>query len=174
MDSNDGGGYDNPSEAYADVTTIIQERLSCIGPGFRVGVNCSGFGDPCLDCTGVREMDWDMREAHTPATPSGFIDPNCGGGDGTCGRQVHCESTVPSETIYDLATRDLPAMGLDLASAWELTEKLWWGSREGSGGPVYNCSLPNSDSCGAGSWYVPSASSMSIRGRWVWPTRIRG
>ncbi|MDQ7088146.1 MAG: hypothetical protein Q9Q13_09945 [Acidobacteriota bacterium] len=154
MDDNDGGGFDNPSEAYADVVAIFWSHDSCIGPGFYVdGRTCSGFGDTCLDCTGVREMDWARRQAGEPATPAGFVDPRCGSGDGPCGRQVHCESHPISESIFDLATRDLPAMGLDPASAWQLAEKLWYETRTGSGGDIYNCSLPDSDSCGSSSWY---------------------
>ena len=154
IDQMDGGGYDNPSEAYADVVAIIQERLSCVGRGFRPGQNCSGYGDTCLDCTGIREMDWDKRVSHTPATPANFIQPNCGGGSGACGREVHCESYPPSEAVFDLAFRDLPAMGLDSETSWQLTEKLFYVSREGSGGPIYTCSLPNSDGCAAGSWFM--------------------
>ncbi|UCF66723.1 MAG: hypothetical protein JSV80_13175 [Acidobacteriota bacterium] len=153
MDQYDGGGYDNSSESYADVAAIFNSHESCIGRGFRPGVNCSGFGDACLDCTGVREMDWDKRAAHTPATPSGFNDVYCDSGSGPCGKQVHCESHVPSESVFDLATRDLPAMGIDADSAWQIAERLWYLSRDGSGGDIYNCSLPDSDSCGSGSWF---------------------
>ncbi len=154
MDFNDGGGGDNPSEAYADVAAIIQERRSCVGRGFRPGVNCSGYGDTCLNCTGIRDMDWDQRISHTPATPTSFVDPNCGGGGGPCGREVHCESYPPSEAIFDLAARDLPAAGLDSQSSWQLAERLFWSSRQGSGGDVYNCTIPNSDGCGAGTWFT--------------------
>jgi fibronectin type 3 domain-containing protein len=66
---------------------------------------------------------------------------------------VHCESYVTSESIYDLAVRDLPASGLDAASSWQLAERLWYASRPGSGGPIYNCALPTGDSCNVGSWY---------------------
>ncbi len=152
-DQNDGGGYDNPSEAYGDVTAIFEARESCVGHGFRPGVNCSGYGDTCLSCTGIRDMDWDARTAHTPATPSGFLTSNCGGGGGACGKEVHCESYVPSEAMFDLATRDLPAMGIDADTAWQIAENLWYRSRPGSGGDVYNCALPSSDSCSTASWY---------------------
>jgi len=154
MDQNDGGGYDNPSEAYADVVAILQSRESCVGRGFFIdGSTCSGYGDSCLTCTGIREMDWDARQAHTPATPANFTQPNCGGGGGPCGREVHCESYVPSESMYDLAARDLPAMGVDADTAWQHTERLFYTSRAGSGGNVINCSLPNADSCNTGSWF---------------------
>ncbi|RMG47334.1 MAG: hypothetical protein D6718_03835 [Acidobacteria bacterium] len=153
LDSNDGGGMDNPSEAYADVVAIFESRESCIGRGFYINGTCSGYGDPCLECTGIREMDWDKRQSHTPATPAGFTANNCGGGGGPCGKEVHCESYVPSEAIWDLATRDLPASGLDPDTSWQIAEKLWYMSRDGSGGNVENCSLPDSDGCGVDNWF---------------------
>jgi hypothetical protein len=154
IDENDGGGFDNTSEAYADVVAILQERVSCIGRGFYLSGTCGGYGDSCLTCSGIREHDWAARAANTPATPATFTDPNCGGGSGPCGRSVHCESYVASEAIFDLATRDLPAAGLDTESAWQLAERLWYQSRLGSGGAIFNCSLPNSDGCGAGNWFM--------------------
>ncbi|MDQ7008002.1 MAG: hypothetical protein Q9Q40_12290 [Acidobacteriota bacterium] len=154
FDQNDGGGYDNPSEAYADVVAIFESRESCVGRGFYAdGRTCSGYGDNCLTCTGIRDMDWAAREANTPATPTNFTGDRCGGGGGPCGKEVHCESYVISEAIYDLATRDLPAAGWDEASAWQIAEYLWYSSRDGSTGDVYNCSLPDADSCGTGTWY---------------------
>ncbi len=154
LDQNDGGGYDNPSEAYADVVAIIQERRSCVGRGFFAGGNCSGYGDSCLACSGIRDMDWDQRVRHTPATPANFTQTNCGGGGGPCGREVHCESYVPSESIFDLGFRDLPTSGLDSDSSWQLTEKLFYKSRQGSGGNAFNCSLPSSDGCSVSSWFT--------------------
>jgi hypothetical protein len=153
LDQNDGGGYDNTSEAYADVIAILSDRASCVGRGFFESGTCSGYGDTCLTCTGIRDMDFAARQANTPATPANFTGPRCGGGSGPCGKETHCESYPPSEAIYDLATRDLPAAGLDPISAWQLTEKLFMKSRQGSGGPIFNCSLPNSDGCNAGGWY---------------------
>jgi hypothetical protein len=153
LDENDGGGYDNPSEAYADVTAIMATHVSCIGRGFRPSANCGGNGDPCLSCTGVREQDWDKHASHTPATPAGFLANYCPGGGGPCGKEVHCEAHVGAEAMWDLAVRDLPAMGLDQATAWNLADKLWYKSRLGSGGNAYNCSLPFSDGCSVGSWF---------------------
>jgi len=154
LDDNDGGGFDNTSEAYADVVAIFWSHDGCIGPGFFVdGRTCSGYGDTCLECTGVRDMDWSRRQSGQPATPAGFVDPRCGSGGGPCGRETHCESYPISEAIFDLATIDLPAMGLDQATAWQIAEKLWYETRAGSGGDIYTCSLPDSDSCASSSWY---------------------
>ncbi|MCP3982126.1 MAG: hypothetical protein GY716_22700 [bacterium] len=153
-DHNDGGGPDNTSEAYADVAAILAARHSCVGRGMITdGGTCTGHGDTCLTCTGFRDHDWAARLANTPATPQGFVQNYCGGGGGPCGGQVHCESYPISESIYDLATRDLPASGMDIDSAWQLVERLWYSTRPGSGGDIYTCALPSSDSCAAGSWY---------------------
>jgi subtilisin-like proprotein convertase family protein len=153
MDANDGGGMDNPSEAYADITAFMSTHVSCIGRGVYQASNCSGYGDACLNCTGVRDQDWAQRVSNTPATPAGFLTTHCDGGSGPCGKEVHCESYVGAETLWDLAVRDLPASGLDLASSWQLADKLWYKSRLGSGGAAYNCALPNSDGCSATSWF---------------------
>ncbi|NJN64619.1 MAG: hypothetical protein HC882_06885, partial [Acidobacteria bacterium] len=154
FDQNDGGGYDATSEAYADTVAMFETRESCVGRGFYAdGRTCSAYGDTCATCTGIRDHDWTKRQSNTPATPTNFTQPRCGGGSGPCGRQVHCEAYVIVESMFDLATRDLPAMGMDQDTAWQLAERLWYESRQGSGGPIYNCSLPNADSCGTTGWY---------------------
>jgi hypothetical protein len=60
---------------------------------------------------------------------------------------------VPSEAIYDLAARDLPASGMDPDSSWQLAERLFYQSRQGSGGNAFNCGVP-SDGCTVTSWYA--------------------
>jgi subtilisin-like proprotein convertase family protein len=57
------------------------------------------------------------------------------------------------EILYDLATRDLPAAGLDQASAWQLAERLWYETRPGSGGVAYSCLRGNANSCGSSTWF---------------------
>jgi trimeric autotransporter adhesin len=153
LDQNDGGDFDNPSESYADVTSMMATHVSCVGRGFYKSGVCSGYGDTCLNCTGIRDQDWDKHQSHTPATPAGYVLNHCPGGDGPCGGEVHCEAHVSAEAMWDLAARDLPAMGLDPASAWQLADKLWYKSRLGSGGDAYNCALPDSDGCSANSWF---------------------
>ena len=153
LDTNDGGGGDNPSEAYADVVAFLSTHVSCVGRGFNMAANCTGYGDTCLSCTGIRDVDYAAHASNTPATPSGFLATNCSGGSGPCGKEVHCEGYVGAETMWDLAVRDLPATGLDPASSWQLADKLWYKSRLGSGGNAYNCALPNSDGCSATSWF---------------------
>jgi hypothetical protein len=153
LDQNDGGNYDNPTEGYADVQAIVDARLSCVGPGFFESGTCSDYGDNCINCTGIREQDWDKRNAHTPATPDNWSTNRCGGGDDPCGKEGHCGGHIVAEAIWDLAARDLPASGMDQASAWQLVDRLWFQSRVGSGGNAYNCALPNSDGCGTNSWF---------------------
>ncbi len=157
IDQNDGGGYDSPSEAYSDIVAFMQTHVSCVGRGFFADdSNCGGYGDACLNCSGIRDQDWDMHQSHTPATPQGFLKTYCGGGGGPCGKEEHCESYVAAETIWDLAVRDLPALGLDSRTAWQLADKLWYESRNGSGGNAYNCNMSQntSDGCGAGTWFT--------------------
>jgi subtilisin-like proprotein convertase family protein len=176
MDSNDGGGTDNPGEAYGDITAMMSTHVSCIGRGFEPGTNCSGYGDACLNCTGIRDQDWDQHASHQPFATSGHCSITtattcvsnagcpagqtctpgawqCSSGGGPCSKEVHCEGYTAAETLWDLATRDLPAAGFDLATSWQIADKLWYKSRLGSGGNAYNCALPNSDGCAATSWF---------------------
>jgi subtilisin-like proprotein convertase family protein len=154
-DQNDGGGYDNTSEAYGDLVAMLATRESCFFRGFFAdGGVCSGYGDTCLSCTGFRDFDYEARVSSTPATPQGFVASYCGTeGTGPCGGEVHCEAYPIGEAMYDLAVRDLPAAGMDLDSAWQLVERLWYSTRQGSSGSIYTCALPASDSCAVGSWY---------------------
>lgn len=157
-DQNDGGGVDKPSEAYSDIVNVIVTRDSCQGNGtLNDGSTCNGEGDPCLICTGFREFDWNQRQSHTPATPANWAYARCPNDfssfAGPCRKEPHCESYVSSEAIYDLATRDLPATGMDQDTAWQLVDRLWFATRPGSGGNAYTCSTVSSNSCGVTSWY---------------------
>jgi len=152
MDENDGGGFDNPSEAYGDINEFLYDRTSCIGRGFYQSGTCGGYGNPCLTCNGIRDMNWAARQNNTPASPAAFI-PTCPGGSGPCGKEEHCEGYLAGETIWDLATRDLPTSGLNADTSWQLTDRLWWQSRNGSGGNAYACSGTTGNSCSATSWF---------------------
>ncbi len=159
-DDNDGGGADRPSEAYSDIVAILTTHDSCVGRGlYKDGTMCGpqgGYGDTCLNCTGIRDMDWNARASKTPATPTNFASVRCetdySAWGGPCRREPHCESYVVSEAMFDLATRDLPASGMDQDSAWQVVERLWYQTRPGSGGEAYTC-VPSSNSCGSTSWY---------------------
>lgn len=152
IDQNDGTPLENTSEAYADVNAVVVLHNSCVGPGFWLS-NCTGYGDACIACTGLREVDFARHASNTPATVSNFTQVRCGGGGGPCGREVHCEAHVATEAIWDFANRDLPSPGS--SSAWAVLERLWFLSRSSSTtgfsctpGPTFT-----SNGCNAGSWW---------------------
>lgn len=130
-DTNDGsGGITPPLETYADWTAIIQTHNSCIGAGVFIGNNCSGYGDACTDCTGIRDCDYAKHAANTPWTSANHGSTwNCttGSYNGPCGWEDHCESGISSQALWDFVHRDLVTeCGMDLASAWMLEDRLWF------------------------------------------------
>ncbi|HSS76830.1 MAG TPA: hypothetical protein VLV54_08790, partial [Thermoanaerobaculia bacterium] len=153
IDQNDGTGTATDGatgESYGDTTALIALHDSCLGEGF-LSSNCSGYGDACTACTGVRDADWNKHASHTAATPDNFIRvhcPNGSGGTGPCGKEVHCESYVPTETMWDLAARDLPSPGTGVA--WTILDRLWYLSRN---------TATKSFSCTAGSTYTSNGCS---------------
>jgi hypothetical protein len=158
LDQNDGGDYDVPTEGYADIVAILQTRDSCMFRGLGkpefFGL-CEPTGNPCLTCLS-RDLDWNAHALHTPSTATNWVVPFCqlsSGLPGPCGYGQHCEGQLVGETLWDLATRDLPATGMSLASSWQLVNRLWYTSRLGSGGNAYNCALPDTDGCSVTSWY---------------------
>jgi hypothetical protein len=182
IDVNDGAGYQSPAEGYADVVAILERRDSCIAEGVRTSGFCDPngvlYGDACLECTGYREMDWTKRQSAQicaiacngpdpepcqcdppgiPATPQEWIANHCGDGpyEGPCGKKSHCESFVVSETVFDLATRDLPALGLDPHTAWQLAEELFYKSRQNAASSAYTCNQQTFEAsgCGVGTWF---------------------
>jgi fibronectin type 3 domain-containing protein len=155
LDQNDGTGTapeGGTGESYADITATIALHDSCIGPGFR-GTNCSGYGDACTACTGVRDIDFAKHASNTPATVANFTQVFCPAGSGPCGREVHCESYVPSEAVWDFANRDLPNPGT--GPAWTTLDRLWYLSRDTatSSFTCHTTSTFTSDGCNAGSWW---------------------
>ncbi len=140
----------NPGEGIADIHAIYRLNDSCMGRGFRKNVNCGGYGDPCLSCTGVRDIDWNKRASLTPhGIP--WIDANCGAGPAPCGGGVHCEGAAYGESAWDLFTRDFRGFGgsvfnFDLNTALELSTRLfylgsgpvtaWFQCNNGNGGCV--------------------------------------
>ena len=115
------GGVSLPGEAYADMAAIMRLNTSCIGRGFFTGGTCGGNGDPCTECTGVREDDWTKRLSGRPhdlkwvlgANPT--VPGSCGAvvvpptpfNSGPCQRGTHCEGTIIGEAMWDLLKRDL-------------------------------------------------------------------
>src|SRR6185312_6603758 len=165
IDQNDGTGTATDGatgESYGDTTALIALHDSCLGAGFLSG-NCSGYGDACTACTGVRDADYAKHASNTPATPDNFIRVHCpnaglGAGKGPCGKEVHCESYVPTQTMWDLAARDLPSPGTGVA--WTILDRLWYLSRN-TATKSFTCTAGTtytSNGCGAGSlWKVMRA-----------------
>ncbi|MEE8522991.1 MAG: hypothetical protein V3T72_03585 [Thermoanaerobaculia bacterium] len=118
MDANDATpGISNPGEGIADIYTALRLNNSCIGRNFRPGVQCGGYGDPCVNCTGVRDIDFANRQSGQPHDVTWAI-ANCGAG-------VHCRGYIYSESVWDLWKRDLPALfGMDNHTAHEVVARL--------------------------------------------------
>jgi len=163
LDANDGNGSSpdhGTGETYGDFTAVLQTHSSCTGNGFFAnGAQCGGYGDACTACSGVRDIDYAKHASHTPVAPTmlgGSAGYRCdlnAGYAGPCGYEGHCESYISSEALWDLATRDLPAAGLDTATAWQLVDRLWYQSRP-TAGSAYACpTTATTDGCGVGSLY---------------------
>ncbi len=163
-----GHGLDNnnanpdisaPGESIADIYAILRLAESCMGRGFVPGdPACAGggYGDPCLDCTGVRDLDWAEHESGEPHDIDWILSPTVGPGggcvgvvglqQGPCGQETHCEGMVPAEAGWDLYARDLqgPPFNLDSNTALEAATRLffvgfdnvgsWYQCQPGGGG----------------------------------------
>ncbi len=162
LDQNDAQGTADggTGEAYADTHAMLQLHDSCIGPGFW-DQQCTGYGLPCVDCTGVRDTDYASHvdgngdPVTAPFTPANFTGPHCssGFGGGPCGKEVHCESYPATGAIWDLAVRKLPAV-TDSATAWYITERDWYLGMQ-IATSMFNCDSSTfaSDGCAATSWF---------------------
>jgi hypothetical protein len=119
MDANDAvPSIASPSgEGVADIYTALRLNDSCIGRNFRSTV-CSGNGDPCLTCTGVRDIDYLKRQSGQPHDYS-WSNANCGG-------SVHCVGGVYSEAVWSLWKRILTAApyNMDNNTAHEVVNRL--------------------------------------------------
>ncbi len=174
LDDNDAGGaLSNSSEAYADIAAIYRLQTSCVGHGFFETVNdgCgmtadgTGFNaneaqtgaSHCdLDCSGVRDADWNKHADQTPDTALGFVCNSCVSSDGPCGRQVHCAAAPSRQAAWDLVARDLqdPPFSYDGQTAFLVGNKLFY---QGSGniGLWHACTCGSSSSgCGATNAYM--------------------
>ena len=85
LDDNDvDGRIAKPSgEGIADVYTALRLNDSCIGRGFYKNGNCSGNGNPCTSCSGVRDIDYMKRQNKSPSTYT-WSKQTCG----TSGKQL--------------------------------------------------------------------------------------
>jgi hypothetical protein len=132
-------------EGIADVYAALRLNTSCIGRNFRT-TNCSGNGDACLSCTGVRDIDYLKRASGQPHDYT-WSNANCGG-------SVHCVGGVYSEAVWSLWKRELksPPYNYDDHTAHEIVTRLTYigGGNTGtwfSGGPPFG-------GCAAGSGYL--------------------
>jgi len=120
MDANDvAGGIASPSgEGIADLYSALRLGDSCIGRGFFTSQQCSGDTNPCLQCTGVRDIDYEKRKNGTPSTYA-WANKNCGS-------SVHCKGYVYSEAVWSLYKRHLqsPPYNYDDNTALEIVMRL--------------------------------------------------
>ena len=174
MDDNDANGsISNSGEAYADIAAIYRLQASCVGYGFYwtldrgCGMTVDGTGynkneaqtgpTHCdLDCSGVRDADWDRHADHLPDTALGFVCSSCNSGSGPCGRQTHCSAAPVRQAAWDLVARDLtsPPFSLDSQSAFLVGNKLFY---HGSGnvGAWHSCTCAGSSTgCAAANGYM--------------------
>ncbi len=153
MDDNDAvPSISNPSEGIADLYAYLRLATSCIGRGFLPGNDCSGYGDPCTECTGVRDIDWARRASGEPHDLD-WIDANCTGSGGPCGGTPFCEGAVVAEAVFDLVHRDLPDLfGMDFNTAHEVATRLTY-LGGGAVGDWFTCAPPFGG-CNAGSGYL--------------------
>ena len=162
MDANDGTAASNggTGETYGDITATLQTHSSCMGNGF-LGPNCSGYGDNCTSCSGVREIDYDKHSSKSPYVPTqlddtaGYHCPTDSSCYGPCGYECHCESLISSQAIWDLAARDLITWGMDQATAWQLVDRLWYVSRPTATSAYYCPTISTTSGCATGTlWRV--------------------
>jgi hypothetical protein len=130
MDDNGvNGNISRPGESIADIYGILRLNNSCMGRGFFINGNCTGYGDPCTSCDGVRELDFAKHVSGQPHDIS-WVLANCSaqGQTGPCGRETHCEGMAAAEVGWDLHARDLQAapFNLDQNTALELTTRLMY------------------------------------------------
>ncbi len=174
LDDNDTAGVlSNSSEGYADIAAIYRLQTSCVGHGFFWTSNkgCGSTSDGTgfnqneaqtgaahcdLDCSGVRDADWDKHADHTPDTPLGFVCTSCTTGTGPCGRQVHCAAAPARQAAWDLVARDLRGApyNYDSQTAFIVANKIFY---QGSGniGAWHSCTCGSSaDGCGATNGYL--------------------
>jgi hypothetical protein len=181
MDDNDAlPEISFPGEAPADMYAMLRLNTSCIAQGFFADGLCDGAGDPCTECSGVRDADWTKRVSGLPHNiqwilSSYFTNPGLPGvlpaggcvgytgvppdipgvSAGPCGLSTHCEGSVVSEAVWDLIHRDLAAapFNLDANTALNLVARLQYLG----GGNVerwYQCTPGGVGGCLADSGYM--------------------
>jgi hypothetical protein len=155
MDTNGNGSGSSPGEGLADVHAILRGADSCLGRGYFKSVNCSGYGDPCTDCTGFRDADFAKHESGAPVN-LGWILSHCveNGGRGPCLREVHCEGYIVAESAWDLFARAFQSepFSYNRNTALELTTRLFFlGSQPVTG--WYQCTPPFGGCTASGGYF---------------------
>ncbi len=159
-DFDSSGGGSPPLETRADWTAATFIHDSCVGRGFYYpSGNCGGYGDACLNCSGIRDADYWKHNSKTPWTAANHgTFWSCSGGSywGPCGLEDHCESGIATQALWEMVkgprTAPEPSgdfytkCGLDVPSGWQLMDRLFWLSHP-SLDNMYTCSLPNSNGC---------------------------
>ncbi len=159
-DYDESGGSSPPVETRADWTAAVQIHDSCVGRGFYYpSGNCSGYGDACLGCSGIRDADYWKHVNQTPWTAANHgTFWSCSGGSyfGPCGLEDHCESGIATQALWEMVkgprtppepNGDLYELcGLDVPSGWQLMDRLFWTSHAALD-DMYNCSPPSSSGC---------------------------
>jgi hypothetical protein len=172
MDANDSGGtFSNSSEAYADMAALVRTQNACVADGLwvtrdqgcgrasngQMNTNQADRGLHCsVDCSGKRDVDWTRHADGRPDTPLGFVCGSCNTGGGPCGREVHCASAPSTQSLWDLAVRDLRAapFNMDSQTAWLTASRLYFvGS--GNVGAWHSCTCGGTASgCAAANGYM--------------------
>ena len=167
LDANDGSPTSTvgSSEMYADSNAVLMTHQSCIGVNFIPGQQCSGYGNACTNCTGIRDADYRNHSSQTPVKPTCFTSA-CGGYTcstdssypGPCGYEGHCESYIFSEAGFTLAANPtyglMSKSGQDSNTAWFVMDRLFYLSRP-TAGDAYTCSSPSSaNGCGTSNWFM--------------------
>ena len=142
MDANDATpGIASPSgEGIADMYTALRLNDSCIGRNFQGSV-CSGNGNTCNTCTGVRDIDYQKKSRNAPHTYS-YSNANCGG-------SVHCVGHVYSEAMWSLWKRKLQSApyNYDNNTAHEIVNRLTY-IAAGNTGTWFSGGAPNGGCAG--------------------------
>ena len=161
IDQNDATGTATDGatgESYGDTTALIALHNSCLGAGF-LSSNCAGYGDACTSCTGVRDADYAKHSSNTPATAEQLhprpLPRRLPAAPAPAARKSTASRTCPTETMWDLAARDLPSPGTGVA--WTILDRLWYLSRN-TATKSFSCTTGTtytSNGCSAGSlWKV--------------------
>jgi hypothetical protein len=165
-DYDESGGSSPPVETRADWTASVLIHDSCVGRGFYYpSGNCSGYGDACLDCSGIRDADYWKHSNRTPWTAANHgTFWSCSGGSyfGPCGLEDHCESGIATQALWEMVKgpRTPPEphgdfytqCGLDVPSGWQLMDRLYWTSHAALD-DMYTCTLPSSSGCTGNTLY---------------------